>query len=171
MSRMFQVLVTLKIHDATASTAQNTIRRRMGLTEVSRLERAEWWKAEFADSCADAETRLRELVERTSIFMNPNKHRYEIVSGATVPPASAGAARVLVVDREDTIGKAAQEAAVAHPLSGGALRSLARGILWTVTAEPGKGKSSREIAELLAVSTHRTAGLLANPHYQDATVL
>lgn len=168
MGRIFQVLVTLKIPDAVASTAHNTIRRRMGMSEVAGLSRAEWWKAEFADDCADAEARLRALVERTSLFLNPNKHRYQLVVGDAVPPAPEGAACVLVTDREDVAGQAVAEAALAHPLAGGALRSLSRGVLWTITAAPGEGRSSRELAEALAVSTHRTAGLLSNPHYQDA---
>ncbi|MBE7559275.1 hypothetical protein HS125_10130 [bacterium] len=168
MSRTFQVLVSLKIPDAVANTALNTIRRRMNLTEVASLSRAEWWCAEFDDACPDPQDRLRALVERTGLFMNPNKHRYQLIEGATPPPAPAGAAHILVVDREDTVGAAAQEAARAHPLAGGALRTLRRGVLWTLAAQPGQGKTSRQIAEELAVSTHRTAGLFSNPHYQDA---
>ena len=170
MSQTFQVHVTLKIPDAVARTAENSMRRRMGLSDLGKLSRAEWWVVEFADDCSDAEARLVSLVEKTSLFLNPNKHRYTIHSGKT-PSVDAGVCVILVEDKEDLAGRASEEAIRRHPLAGGQVERVHRGTLWMVASESGAPADSRRLAEAVATSTDRTHGLLANPHYQNVTLL
>jgi hypothetical protein len=171
MSQILQVHVTLKIPDAIANTAISTLRRRMGFSYISSLKRTEWWKVEFNEDCEDAKSLLKELVEHTSIFMNPNKHAYRIYPG-DVPPAcgSETSCHVLVRDSDDMDANAALELLSRHPLCAVKLSGLHRGALWTVAVKDGSEKTGREVAQSIALSTSRDQGLLANPHYQTATI-
>jgi phosphoribosylformylglycinamidine (FGAM) synthase PurS component len=80
MQYQIELFVKLKIPDVTASTARNTLQRRLGYADVLRdLQREDYWDLTVEAESEDAARALGvELAERTNVFVNPNKHTYRL---------------------------------------------------------------------------------------------
>lgn len=171
---VIQIYINLKIPDNIERTAVYACRNRLGFDFLESLRRTEFWEIDFPGLAPQQAWQTAErLVEKTSLFANPNKHRWRIEAaeqavgrnGQLFPPSSVSAF-ILVCDREDGKAESALDA-IRQNLSGDERPSaLTRGVLWEVTfagLEPG---AVHEAAERLAVTVNRNQGLLANPHYQ-----
>jgi phosphoribosylformylglycinamidine (FGAM) synthase PurS component len=103
------------------------------------------------------------LVNRTSVFVNPNKHRWRVWSeGAKAEKVKSGA-WVLVWDSEDTEGRRA------HAELRGAgfekeIKNVSKATLWRLSFEDAARGKELSLAEEMAVAVRRDQGLLANPH-------
>ncbi|MBN2329005.1 MAG: hypothetical protein JXR73_17830 [Candidatus Omnitrophica bacterium] len=171
---VIQIYINLKIPDNIERSAQYACRSRLGFHAMESLRRTEFWELDFPGlEPKQARQTAERLVEKTSLFANPNKHLWRIEAaeqavsqdGALQAPSSISA-YILVCDRED--GKAESTLdAVRRKVSGSEQpSSLLRGVLWEVTFSGLTPEEIRSESERLAVSVTRSQGLLANPHYQ-----
>jgi phosphoribosylformylglycinamidine (FGAM) synthase PurS component len=171
-----ELLVKLKIPDVTALTAAGALRRRMGYGRTLRgLRRADYYRLSLDVPDAEAARALaEELAERTNVFVNPNKHVYEVQTAGCAGEVAGGGhqvVQVLVTDPADGSAEGALGALQGRLGYGGTVCGLVRGVLWTLELEcPDRGEAER-LAREIAVTRRRDAGLLMNPHSQECTLL
>lgn len=177
-----ELFVRLKMPDVVAITAQTTLQRRMGYGEIlRRLKREDFWKITVeAASREEAERLAVELAEKTSLFVNPNKHTYTfqvLESGAhdtnkaPSPADGAWSVRVLVTVDDDAEASLTLDALQNRLGYGYAVRNVERGTLWTLEIAADSAETARRIAEEITVTRRADAGLLVNPHFQEYTIL
>jgi phosphoribosylformylglycinamidine (FGAM) synthase PurS component len=170
-----ELLVKLKIPDVTALTAAGALRRRMGYREVLKsLRRADYYRLELAAADGqEAQALAQELAERTNVFVNPNKHVYEIRAGGqqcATTPAGYQVAQVLVTDPNDGSAEGALAALQGRLGYGGRVLGLVRGVLWTLELDCADRQEAERVAGEIAVTRRRDAGLLMNPHFQECVI-
>jgi phosphoribosylformylglycinamidine (FGAM) synthase PurS component len=173
---MYQVelLVSLKIPDVTALTAANTLRRRLGYEGILvKLSRADCYLFDLvAESQAQACQTVRHIAEHTNLFVNPNKHVFEIrpwQPRSTLPKRDdvyevACLVRSLDYDPGSTLVDSLRR------MGYDAVHALKTGTLWTLHLRVDSEAAARQIAEDIAVTQSRSRGLLVNPHYQTSEV-
>ena len=169
-----ELVVGLKIPDVTALTAANAIRRRLGYAdELQVLQRADYYRLtlDVADRDA-AEGLVRRMAERTNLFVNPNKHTYEV----RFPEDHAGAAEdghyvvhVLVTSPDDTSGAETASSLQSHH-GYPQVQGVETGVLWTMRLVADSEARAREIAEDITVTRSQGQGILMNPHFQEYEV-
>lgn len=164
------VLVRLKIPDVIAATALQAVRTLLDRPGVSRLLRADVFQVTVdAPSADDGLALVRRMVEQTACFMNPNKHTVEYRQQplqACYTQQPQGQACIYVRQRDDAKAAMLHAALRDDPRFGSAIVRLERGVLWTLDCPEG----AHETAQSLAITTHRTRGLFANPHAEEAFV-
>ena len=172
-----ELMVSLKIPDVTALTAANALRRRMGYAEaLKELKRADYYKLDLAVADSDDALELaKDLAEHTNVFVNPNKHVYELkvleARGEQIASQNgAYAVNVLVTDPADGSGEGMLAALQGRLGYGDRVQSLLTGTLWTMALVAHDAQQARQMAEEIAVTTAQSEGLLVNPHYQEYEV-
>ena len=183
MRYQIELTVKLKIPDVTAVTARNTLQRRLGYGEVLRdLQREDYWALTVqADSEAAARDLGIALAERTNVFVNPNKHTYQLnvrrtpeieAPGSPGSPPLAGSSsgltsvRVLTGFLGDASASMTQEALQGRLGYGQVVQAVERGTLWTLTLNTANAPQARQWAEEMVVTRGGQQGLLVNPHSQ-----
>ena len=170
-----ELLVKLKIPDVTALTAANTLRRRLGYADIlERLDRADYYLFEVeAESEEQACAIVREIAERTTLFVNPNKHSFQVHLQAERQeiPRTNDAYEVRCLVREldydaalDILGQ------LSHTQWGEKIRGLQTGTLWILHLRASTAEAAKKVAEEIAVTRSRGQGLLVNPHYQSCII-
>ncbi len=167
-----ELLVKLKIPDVTALTAFGALRRRMGYADIlTGLSRADYYRLELeAPDEAAARPLAAELAEKTNLFVNPNKHIYELRTGPEAAlPVKEGRHGVQVLVTDPTDGSAQGALAALRRRLGYAdqVSGLLKGVLWTLEIVADTPQKARGIAEDIAVTRARHRGLLVNPHFQE----
>ncbi len=172
-----ELMVSLKIPDVTALTAANALRRRMGYAEaLKELGRADYYRLDLAVDDADAALALaKDLAEHTNLFVNPNKHVYELkaLEARDQEIASENGAyevKVLVTDPADGSGEGMLAALQGRLGYADRVKGLLTGTLWTLTLVADDAEQARQMAEEIAVTEAQSKGLLVNPHYQEYEV-
>jgi phosphoribosylformylglycinamidine (FGAM) synthase PurS component len=174
---MYQVelLVRLKIPDVTALTASNSLRRRMGYGQtLAELKRADYYLFEVEAASADgAVATVRNIAERTILFVNPNKHAFDVLLKGEQPESKTEAGTfdvaVLVRDVDGDKGPGLCNA-LAKMGYGDAVRSVQAQTMWAMKIHAKNAEAARKIAEEIAVTHNRKQGLLVNPHYQEYSI-
>ncbi len=169
-----RIFVTLKIPDNIARTALNAIQNRLGFEEVERLNRSEFWELDLSGLTPQESLETAErLVTGTSLFVNPNKHRWllqesdrSLENSAEISLPEKVSASVLVCDRIDGKVESALETLRGMAEEEECPTALLRGTWWDITYTGLPPERIRETTERLTVTVSRTEGLLANPHYQ-----
>lgn len=166
------LLVRLKIPDVTALTAANALRRSMGYAQLKELRRADYYKLDLnVASQEEAVTLARELAEKTNLFVNPNKHVYEVQTDhSDEAPAQGRLAHVLVTDPHDGSAEGMLAALQGRLGYGGQAAGLTRGVLWTMLLDVADEAEARRLAAEMAETTSLEQGLLVNPHFQEFEV-
>lgn len=170
-----ELLVRLKIPDVTALTAAGALRRRMGYAEVLKsLKRADYFRLQLnvADSAAAIEL-ATELAEKTNVFVNPNKHVYEVRAGSHQAVAESDGrhvVHVLVTDPTDGSAEGALSALQGRLGYGERVTGLVKGVLWSLELACESRARAEELAREIAVTTARDQGLLLNPHFQECEI-
>lgn len=169
-----RLFVTLKITDNTARTALYTVKNRLGFFSVKDLRRSDFWEFSFPELTMEQALQAAErLVQKTALFVNPNKHKWRLETAdgsikeqttATIP-ASVSAA-VLVCDLIDGKAESALDASRALSPEGEQPASLIRGVWWDLVFADLPLEEIRQAAEKIALTKSREEGILANPHYQ-----
>ncbi|MBD3292249.1 MAG: hypothetical protein GF393_04955 [Armatimonadia bacterium] len=170
-----ELVVGLKIPDVTALTAGNAIRRRLGYEGVlSALERADYYRIDVdVDDREAAEALVSEMAEETNLFVNPNKHVYELRNpekrGANAGQDGEWLVNVLVTSPDDSSGDG-----IASALNGrlgyGKVSGVETGVLWTMQIVADSEEAAREVAESITVTRSQSQGILMNPHFQEYEV-
>ncbi len=168
-----ELLVSLKIPDVTALTAASSIRRRLGYDDVLKeLRRSDYYSLDLNTTDPQAANGLaQELAEKTNLFVNPNKHSYEVRSpqqhtGGPNQQEGLWRVEVLVTDAEGAEADDIQQALTQRLGYGGRVSAVRRGILWTLLLTAASADEARDIAESITVTRSRSEGLLVNPHFQ-----
>lgn len=166
------ILVRLKIPDVTALTAANALRRSMGYKQLKELRRADYYRLELAvDDQAQALELAAELAEKTNLFVNPNKHVYELwTSREEAPPAEGKLAHVLVTDPHDGSAEGMLSALQGRLGYGGKVTGLTKGLLWTMVIDTADAEEAKRLAREMAETKSLDKGLLVNPHFQEFEV-
>lgn len=178
----------LKVSDPTAMTALATLRQRFGFgARLAALSREELFFVETTlDPVATREV-LEDLIRRTNLFMNPNKHVGRLLIEDEAAPAVAAAWGSAAAPAAATPGSPPGGAAatgfllvwtpgegsdllesVEHHAGVGGFTSLVRGWLWCFTGGPevdaaGLLAMARQSGELRS----RGQGFLVHPAYQE----
>lgn len=167
-----ELTVSLKIPDVTALTAANAIRRRLGYADtLLALERADYYRLDLdLDDPEEALALAREMAENTNIFVNPNKHRYEVrlADGRDRNPKRDGkyVVSVLIRNSDDTSGETIR-AALHDRHHYDAVQSVEAGTLWRMHLDAESPEAAREMAEDITVTRSQDRGVLMNPHFQE----
>ncbi len=171
--QIVELTVDLKIPDVTALTAAGALRRRLGYGDVLvELRRADYYRLSLlTDSEQEALQIARDLAENTNLFVNPNKHRYQVATGVhncTVKvDDGAYAVNVLVTDPESGSGDGILGALQGRLGYGDNVADVIAGNLWTLVLRADSKELAEAVAEEIAVTRSRGEGLLLNPHYQE----
>jgi phosphoribosylformylglycinamidine (FGAM) synthase PurS component len=172
-----QVLVRLAAIDPWSFTVLDTLRRKLGRTEVTRVERLKCWELEFRDGGAEhAQGIARKVMRETALLANPNRDVWamRILPGEALPSGvwersdrGVDAYVIRVSDKEDLVGRSMGRI-LTKRLGIADIKGVAFSTIWVIetTAGPGSG----EVAGEIAVARAWRKGLLANPHCQDALV-
>jgi len=175
MTHRVELLVRLKIPDVTALTAANALRRRLGYGEVlADLKRADHYLFTVeASSAEEAEALVRQIAQKTTLFVNPNKHVFEtrVVTGEDTVTEREGIyeVRCLVRDADFDPGEAMRQA-LGKLGFGDKITALQAGTLWILKLRAASASQALEIARDIAITKSRSRGLFANPHYQQCLV-
>lgn len=180
--------VSLKIPDNEARSALEAVRVKMGFADqVVDLSRAEVWELEveptavvapdgaaaFDENSSTALAELERIVETTNLFANPNKHRFELAAGrATDLSLADDEIAILVSDRETARGDSM--AAAVRRLGAGSVSGARRWVLWRIRLSKPLTLEEPGVVELIrriGVADARDAGLLCNPHIQQAVAV
>lgn len=175
--QVIELLVKLKIPDVTVLTAGGALRRRMGYGEVLKdLQRADYYALHLqVEGPDEARILATELAENTNLFVNPNKHSYELrcpgERGESAREDGVWPVEVLVTDVEGAqahdIRRALHERlGYAEQVSG-----VEQGTLWTLKLAARTVATAHQIAEEMVVTRARDQGLLVNPHFQAWEIL
>lgn len=166
------ILVRLKIPDVTALTAANALRRSMGYAQLRELKRADYYRLNLAvDSAEEAVALAQELAEKTNLFVNPNKHVYEVWTSREEPaPAQGKLAHVLVTDPNDGSAQGMLAALQGRLGYGGKVAGVTKGLLWTMLIDTEEAEEARRLAGEMAETKSLEKGLLVNPHFQEFEV-
>jgi hypothetical protein len=171
--------VRLATADPWSFTVLDTLRRKLGLTEVVGVVRMKAWRLTF-DVGGDGEARAitERLLGDTALLANPNRDKWCVREVRETPllqdlwhkPEEAVDAYVVkVADRGDLVGKSILRVLNTRlgilEATDAAFSSV--WVIETAVGEPG----SRAIAADIAVSRSWRRGLLSNPHFQDAEVI
>ncbi len=166
--------VALKVTDNETLSALEALRTKMGMADsIVGLAREVQWELDVeADSPESARCVIAEIVERTNVFLNPNKHRSTLASTAHgYDGLDDDEVAILVTDRDGAESAAAVAAASRIGVMG--LRKASRRIRWRVRLAEAPSPGDPGLLPLLrriGVSSDRGTGLFSNPHSQTALV-
>ena len=167
-----ELVVSLKIPDVTALTAGNAIRRRLGYEDtLSAFTRADYYRLDLDVSDREAAEKLvSEIAEGTNLFVNPNKHVYELRfpedRGANANVNGEWLVNVLVISPDDTSGDG-MRSALNGRLGYQQVTGVQTAVLWTMRVKADSEEQAREIAESITVTRSQSQGILMNPHFQE----
>jgi hypothetical protein len=174
MRQRIVLTVALKVTDNEALSALEALQTKMGMADsVVGLAREVQWELDVeADGPESALRVVTEIVKRTNVFLNPNKHRSTLTS---VPHAWDGLdddeVAILVSDRDGAESLAAIAAGSRIGVTG--LRKATRRIRWRVRLAEAPSREQPGLLALMrkiGVASDRGTGLLSNPHSQTALV-
>jgi len=150
--------------DLAAVTAFETLRGPLGYEGLlERLGRADLWCVATRPGC-DLAKLTGDLIHGTSVFVNPNKHRWSVwrEDGNAADSIECGA-WVLVWDADETEGKRAA-AELRGAGFGDKVEEVWKATLWALFFTPAAAGKEAGLAADIAVARERRSGLLANPH-------
>ncbi|KPJ60550.1 MAG: hypothetical protein AMJ46_05995 [Latescibacteria bacterium DG_63] len=163
--------------DLVAYSALDTLVRKMSFQDsLVSLWREDVWLLGFATGAQDATETTEMLVERTGVFVNPNRHRHEVIRSEEKLPHGTQRGRgelgIVVWSYEDPEIRPVM-VAVRERLGVESLRKARRLTLWW----PGFSENltdpddRRDVASSMVATLSRAKGLLANPHFQGSFLL
>ncbi len=170
--------VALRGADPTSLTAEHALTHRLSYAGVlAQLERRDFWRLVVESSgVAEALALAGSWVTRSNLFVNPNKHIYElsVIRGGGGGGGSRGSSRVawvVVWNEPDLDGEAAVR--LIHTRFGGReLVRVRRAVVWMLRFAPSVDPARvPRLADEIAVSRARNRGLLANPHLQSVAAV
>ncbi len=172
-----EVLVKLAAPDPWSFTVLDALTRKFGFEDVIEVQRTKSWELTFDLASSDAAIALtRELLRTTTLLANPNRDVWTVRCGPGDLPESfwcsdtgeACAFVVRVTDSEDIVGSSAAQI-MRSRLGMDSVRAVRFSTVWGLRISRAAA-DPRDLAARIAVAKTWRSGLLANPHFQDATV-
>jgi hypothetical protein len=179
--RTIELIVSLRVPDVVASTAFHALKERLDFGDTLHdLRRHDFHRFSMEDVDDDrAEKLTRALIEKTTTFVNPNKHSYSIrlddrclIPRKPDPEVPDGVRKVAVLitpiengDEDNSIEF------LRRKLDEPAVVSVSSGVLWDLFIKADSDADAERIALDIAVARRRTEGLLLNPHYQKCEII
>lgn len=158
-----EALVRRKTQDLVRDSADALVRA--SIRGVSAVERAEVWTFDVeGEGAAD---RVRNVLQQTTLVVNPNVHRWSMEALASAPPSGSRVV-VRVRDRVDAKGRQVLRA-VRERLGFRDVRDVQRATQWTVDLETAERGAAEHAGRILS-GGDRGAGILVNAHAQDCEV-
>ena len=151
------------VRDAAATLLRETFEADLG--GIGRIDRADLWA--FDVDAADGTALVKDVLEDTTLVVNPNIHRYSLAPWSDVPE-SGTRLFVRVQDRVDSKGSQVLRA-IRDRLGRPEVKEAQRSVLWTIDLKTADADAA-EAAGRAMVGEARGAGILANPHAQDAEI-
>ncbi len=179
MERVVEILTWLKTKDLTALTAFQTLCRDMGWKDVvHNLQRRELWRTRVkVEDEKELERVSRDLVQRVKIFVNPNKHKWEIRfpeerKKVLMEGEGEGLYRVEVWVwwREDPREVSAYRTLIDTWGYKDKILEVKRRDIWEIVLEGDDVQKVRGKVEEIVVTRSREKGILINPHSQDFSI-
>lgn len=156
----FEMFVTLRVVDRVALTARQTITERLGFGDmVEDLTRQDYYRLGVAGDEDGGLDYLREIVESTTLFANPNKETFSVE--LLRRPLSHGQRHVALVYPREGLFDESLCRHLALDLGFDRIVAAGRGVAWTIQLAPGVDE---KYVEEILVARERGRGLLANPH-------
>lgn len=150
VTKTVEMIVSLKIPDATAITALQTLQR-IGFNKIKDIKRADYYKFIINGD----EEKFKDRISKVDILVNVNKHffEFEIKKNANI--------KILVknIDGNDELLETLK-----NRLGFFNILNVEKSILWSLSID-ADDKVARKIAERAA------KGLLVNEHYQEYGIL
>ena len=151
MPNTIEMVVSLKVPDATAITALQTLHR-IGYGKISNIDRADFYKF-----LIDGDTnKFKEQISKVDILINANKHAYgfSIKNDTNI--------KILVKNIDDDLSSLLSTLKNRLGIKG--IKKLEKATLWSLAINADE-KGKKIIAEKAA------AELLVNEHYQEFRIL
>ncbi len=172
-----EVLVKLKAPDPWSFTVLDALTRKFGFEDILEVQRTKSWELTFDLVSSDAALALtRELLRTTALLANPNRDVWAVRCGPGDLPESfwysdtddAGAFVVRVTDSDDIVGSSVAQI-MRSRLGMASVRSVRFSTVWGLRISRAASNPAG-LAERIAIAKTWRSGLLANPHFQEATV-
>ena len=134
-----ELCVQLKTYDLSALTAKQTFWE-MGYKELTDIFRQDYYLFSLSsETKEEAESIIKNLAEKTPLFVNPNKHTYYIrKEDSSLITHHSSLIKVLVWYREDVRKKILLDSLKSF---GYTVEDLFCGVLWQITVSEDKEKS------------------------------
>lgn len=177
MSRVYILTTELKTRDAVAATAAYTLMHEMDYGRfLKAVGRKDYWRITLADDDDTDPMGFMEFLARsTRVFVNPNKHRWDVRTPGDLASDGAGEnlyrVNAVVRSRDDRHGDAALGTLINLYETGSRVVSVESGVLWELTLAAESLHDARDRALRIVETRHRREGLLANLHYETVEIL
>ena len=179
MSYIIEIRVRLKTSDLISSTAFTTLKEDMGWKEIiNSLFREEIWKIKVSTTREKAEEIGEELTQKVKIFINPNKHLWDLkILQEEETPCLEGEgkgnylAEVLTWWLEDARERIAFDSLKSTWGYGEIIKEVKRGEIWKLNLKADSLVQAKEYVEDIVVSKKQDKGLIINPHSQGYKLL
>jgi len=170
-----QIVVSLKARDPVAMTATQAIREKMGIESLENLELSDLWELGFdLDSEEEALKLTGMLVERSIIFVNPNKHDYTVRMHPSDPVRTDrredGNGIFVVAFLRERFEDPVLAERIRRRFDLKPLTTVKRARLWVLRFGFEDPEHARLLAEEIARAESRRKGLLVNPHAESFLV-
>ena len=151
MPKTVEMIVGLKVPDATAITALQTLQK-IGFSKIKDIKRADYYKFVTEDN----EEKFKGNICKVDILVNANKHNYEFSL------TKSENSKILVKNIND--GGSGLLAVLKNRLGFKNIKSVEKSVLWNLTIDADE-KDARKIADKAAKE------LLVNENYQEFAIL
>jgi len=168
--------VALRGADPVALTAAHALTHRLGFGgELAELARRDLWRLRLeASGVAEALALAGSWVTRSNVFVNPNKHVYELAASrpGDKPGRASGRTAWIVAWSEPDIEGAAARNLIQTRFGARELAQVEKALVWMLRFNAGiDADEIKRRAEEIAVARSRLSGLLTNPHFQSVAVV
>jgi phosphoribosylformylglycinamidine (FGAM) synthase PurS component len=172
-----EVLVKLAAPDPWSFTVLDALKRKFGFEDIVDVDRTKSWELTFDLVSPDAAVaQTKELLRTTALLANPNRDVWAVRCGPGDLPEGfwysdteeAGAFVVRVTDTDDIAGSSVAEI-MRQRLGMDSVASVCFSTIWGLRISRS-ASDPLSLAERVAIAKTWRSGLLANPHFQEATV-
>ncbi len=151
MPKTIDMTVSLKVPDATAITALQTLQR-IGFSKIKDVKRADYYKFLIED---DAE-KFKKQISKVDILVNANKHSCSF----SIPKDNLVNILVKNINGEEN----GILPILKNRLGFKNIKKIEKSILWSLSIDAGENEAKK-------IADKATRELLVNEHYQEYTII
>lgn len=164
-----ELFVALKGPDLVTLTAKNTLWHELGYKNtLIDLKREDRWAIRIL--ATNPEEIARELVERTKVFVNPNRHTFRI-GRERERRRGVYKVGVLISEVEDLEGRRALGTLWDTYGYKGKVMGVEYGVLWSMEIRASDKAEAERLAKEMTLTRSTKKGLLLNPYFQRFRIM